>query len=227
MTFFAVTNNKPAFAIETSKNITDLTEKVIYQLKSIEEFMRIMDIEFSRNFDINNYKEVQKLLFDFGKIEINNNISFNLNDIRKNLRFIPMKKSENNFKFEHSLGNSKFTNGNYEIYIGNNLITTLSPQIFDKNGSFDSVDLEIDGNIIKTKFGQILEVKKSFKVLKSPLRVNVIGFSKAGIDSEDSLVLKKSDMVSSFSLDNSNKSYRVEFYHDNIFYGMITIKFID
>ena len=47
------------------------------------------------------------------------------------------------------LGNSKFTNGNYEIYIGNNLITTLSPQIFDKNGSFDSVDFEIDGNIIK------------------------------------------------------------------------------
>ncbi|GAB1466972.1 hypothetical protein MASR2M54_24720 [Aliarcobacter cryaerophilus] len=81
LTFFAVTNNKPAFAIETSKNITDLTEKVIYQLKSIEEFMRIMDIEFSRNFDVNNYKEVQKLLFDFGKIEINNNISFNLNDI--------------------------------------------------------------------------------------------------------------------------------------------------
>ena len=227
LTFFAVTNNKPAFAIETSKNITDLTEKVIYQLKSIEEFMRIMDIEFSRNFDVNNYKEVQKLLFDFGKIEINNNISFNLNDIRKNLKFIPMKKSENNFKFEHSLGNSKFTNGNYEIYIGNNLITTLSPQIFDKNGSFDSVDLEIDGNIIKTKFGQILEVKKSFKVLKSPLRVNVIGFSKAGVDSEDSLVLKKSDMVSSFSIDNSNKSYRVEFYHDNIFYGMITIKFLD
>ena len=34
-----------------------------------------MDIEFSRNFDVNNYKEVQKLLFDFGKIEINNNIS--------------------------------------------------------------------------------------------------------------------------------------------------------
>ncbi len=58
-----------------------------------------MDIEFSRNFDVNNYKEVQKLLFDFGKIEINNNISFNLNDIKKNLRFIPMKKSENNFKF--------------------------------------------------------------------------------------------------------------------------------
>ena len=90
-----------------------------------------------------------------------------------------------------------------------------------------NVDFEIDGNIIKTKFGQILEVKKSFKVLKSLLRVNVIGFSKAGVDSEDSLVLKKSDMVSSFSLDNSNKSYRVEFYHDNIFYGMITIKFID
>ncbi|MCG3717203.1 hypothetical protein L5F64_16535, partial [Aliarcobacter butzleri] len=63
LTYFAVTNNKPAFAIETSKNITDLTEKVIYQLKSMEEFMKIMDIEFQRDFDINNYEEVKKRLF--------------------------------------------------------------------------------------------------------------------------------------------------------------------
>jgi hypothetical protein len=33
LTYFAVINNKPAFAIETSKNITDLTYKVIYLLK--------------------------------------------------------------------------------------------------------------------------------------------------------------------------------------------------
>ena len=45
LTYFAVTNNKPALAIETSKNITELTYKVIYQLKSIEEFMKIMDLK--------------------------------------------------------------------------------------------------------------------------------------------------------------------------------------
>jgi hypothetical protein len=85
LTYFAVTNNKPAFAIETSKNITDLTYKVIYQLKSIEEFMKIMDIEFEREVDINNYEEVKKRIFDFGKITINENISFDLNDIKSSI----------------------------------------------------------------------------------------------------------------------------------------------
>ena len=64
---YAVTHNKPAFAIETSKNIIDLAHKVTYQLKSIEEFMKIMDIEFERDFDINNYKEVEKRLLWFWK----------------------------------------------------------------------------------------------------------------------------------------------------------------
>lgn len=71
LTYFAVTHNKPAFAIETSKNITDLTHKVIYQLKSIEEFMKIMNIEFEREFDINNYEDIKSKIFDFEKVTIN------------------------------------------------------------------------------------------------------------------------------------------------------------
>lgn len=227
LTFFAVTNNKPAFAIETSKNITDLTHKVIYQLKSIEEFMKIMDIEFERDFDVNSYDEMSKLIHNFEILKINNNIALNLSDIRKILRFIPLKKNENSFIFNHSLGNAKFVNQSYEIYIGNNLITTLSPQFFEQDKSVDVVEFEIDGKLIKSKFGEILEVKNSFKVLKSELRVNVIGFSKQGVDSEDNIVLKKIDMVNSFSIDNSNKEYRVEFYKDNKFSGMITIKFLE
>ncbi len=86
LTFFAVTHNKPAFAIETSKNITELTYKVIYQLKSIEEFMKIMNIEFERDFDLNNYEEVKSRIYDFGKIKINDNIGFDLSDIKNNMR---------------------------------------------------------------------------------------------------------------------------------------------
>lgn len=225
LTFFAVTNNKPAFAIETSKNITDLIEKVIYQLKSIEEFMKIMDIEFQRDFDLNNYQEVKNLILNFGTLTINNNIKFNLSDIRKILRFIPMYNKNNTFLFEHTLGNAIIKNNAYEIYIGNILVTTLFPQYFDLNEPKNSIELEIDGKKIQTKFGEILEVNNSFKVLKTPLRVNVIGFSKVGVDSEDDILLKKSDMVENFSIDNNKKEYRVEFYKDSNFYGMITIKF--
>ncbi|MFX4210830.1 M99 family carboxypeptidase catalytic domain-containing protein [Aliarcobacter butzleri] len=228
LTYFAVTNNKPAFAIETSKNITDLTEKVIYQLKSIEEFMKIMDIEFQRDFDINNYEEVKKRLFDFGEVKINENIAFDLSDSRKILRFVPLKKENNEFKFENSLGATKIVDNKYELYIGNINVTNLFPQIFDVKEYKDSIKIEVDGKVINTKLGEIIDVKNSFKIVKNDFfRVNVIGFSKTGVDSEDDILLKKSDMVDSFSIDTNNKQYRVEFYKDNNFYGMITINFID
>ncbi|MCT7603065.1 M99 family carboxypeptidase catalytic domain-containing protein [Aliarcobacter butzleri] len=228
LTYFAITNNKPAFAIETSKNITDLTEKVIYQLKSIEEFMKIMDIEFQRDFDINNYEEVKKRLFDFGEVKINENIAFDLNDTRKILRFIPLKKENNEFKFENALGATKIVDNKYEVYIGNINVTNLFPQIFDVKEYKDSIKIEVDGKVINTKLGEVIDVKNSFKIVKNDFfRVNVIGFSKTGVDSEDDILLKKSDMVDSFSIDTNNKQYRVEFYKDNNFYGMITINFID
>ena len=228
LTYFAITNNKPAFAIETSKNITDLTEKVIYQLKSIEEFMKIMDIEFQRDFDINNYEEVKKRLFDFGEVKINENIAFDLNDTRKILRFIPLKKENNEFKFENSLGATKIVDNKYEVYIGNINVTNLFPQIFDVKEYKDSIKIEVDGKVINTKLGEVIDVKNSFKIVKNDFfRVNVIGFSKTGVDSEDDILLKKSDMVDSFSIDTNNKQYRVEFYKDNNFYGMITINFVD
>ncbi|WP_323587456.1 M99 family carboxypeptidase catalytic domain-containing protein [Aliarcobacter butzleri] len=228
LTYFAVTNNKPAFAIETSKNITDLTEKVIYQLKSMEEFMKIMDIEFQRDFDINNYEEVKKRLFDFGEVKINENIAFDLSDSRKILRFVPLKKENNEFKFENSLGATKLVDNKYEVYIGNINVTNLFPQIFDVKEYKDSIKIEVDGKVINTKLGEIIDVKNSFKIVKNDFfRVNVIGFSKTGVDSEDDILLKKSDMVDSFSIDTNNKQYRVEFYKDNNFYGMITINFVD
>ncbi|MDN5105790.1 hypothetical protein O8C79_10810 [Aliarcobacter butzleri] len=228
LTYFAVTNNKPAFAIETSKNITDLTEKVIYQLKSMEEFMKIMDIEFQRDFDINNYEEVKKRLFDFGEVKINENIAFDLSDTRKILRFVPLKKENNEFKFENSLGATKLIDNKYEVYIGNINVTNLFPQVFDIKEYKDSIKIEVDGKVINTKLGEVIDVKNSFKIVKNDFfRVNVIGFSKTGVDSEDDILLKKSDMVDSFSIDTNNKQYRVEFYKDNNFYGMITINFVD
>ncbi|MDN5068582.1 M99 family carboxypeptidase catalytic domain-containing protein [Aliarcobacter butzleri] len=228
LTYFAVTNNKPAFAIETSKNITDLTEKVIYQLKSMEEFMKIMDIEFQRDFDINNYEEVKKRLFDFGEVKINENIAFDLSDTRKILRFVPLKKENNEFKFENSLGATKLVDNKYEVYIGNINVTNLFPQIFDVKEYKDSIKIEVDGKVINTKLGEVIDIKNSFKIVKNDFfRINVIGFSKTGVDSEDDILLKKSDMVDSFSIDTNNKQYRVEFYKDNNFYGMITINFVD
>ena len=227
LTFFAVTHNKPAFAIETSKNITELTHKVIYQLKAIEEFMKIMNIEFERDFDINNYAEVEKRVNDFGKITINDNISFDLTDIKNNLRFVPLKKENNKFDLTHTLARVKFDDNKYEIHIGNIKVCDLYPQIFDVVNTQEKIKILVDGKEIETTFGNQIDIKNDFKIEKSDFRVNIIGFSKDKIDSEDDILIKKDDIQDNYSIDNNKSKYRVEFYKDGKFYGMIILNFLN
>ena len=226
LTFFAVTNNKPAFAIETSKNITDLTHKVIYQLKSIEEFMNIMHIEFERQFDMDNYEDVKNKIFDFGKVKINNNIAFDLSDIKKTTRFIPLKKDNNDFKFEHSLGAVKFKDNIYEIYIGNIKVADFYPQVFELAKTKNSIKIEVDGKVIETAFANEIDIKNEFKILKSDFRVNIIGYSKTGVDSEDDILINEKEILDAYSIDTKKRKYRAEFYKDGKFYGMIVLNFL-
>ena len=226
LTYFAVTHNKPAFAIETSKNITELTYKVIYQLKSIEEFMKIMNIEFERDFDINNYEDIKSKIFDFEKVTINNNISLNLSDIKNNMRYVPLKKEDNKFDFTHTLAKVKFNDNKYEIYIGNIKVSDLYPQIFDIATTTNKVKIIVDNKEVETSFANQIDIKNDFKIVKSDFRVNIIGFSKEGIDSEDDILVKKSDIQDIYSIDNNKTKYRAEFYKDGKFYGMIVLNFL-
>ncbi len=227
LTFFAVTHNKPAFAIETSKNITDLTQKVIYQLKSIEEFMNIMGIEFERKFDINNYEDVKQKVYDFEKVVINNNIELSLSNINKTLRYVPMKKDDNKIEFSHVLGAYSYKNGIYTFHIGNKKICNIYPQYFKLGKSENPIKIEIDDKVQDVKFGSQINIKDHFKILKDGYRVNIIGFSKSGVDSEDGILIHKDDILNRYSIDKGNKQYRAEFYKDGDFYGMIVLNFED
>ena len=226
LTYFAVTHNKPAFAIETSKNITELTYKVIYQLKSIEEFMRIMHIDFERDFDLNNYEDVKSRIFDFGEIKINDNIALDLSDLKNNIRFVPLKKENNKFDFTHTLAKIKYDDNKYEIYIGNIKVSELHPQIFDISTTNNKVKIIVDNKEIETSFANQIDIKNDFKIVKGDFRVNIIGFSKDGIDSEDDILIKKSDIQDIYSIDNNKTKYRAEFYKDGKFCGMIILNFL-
>lgn len=226
LTYFAVTHNKPAFAIETSKNITELTYKVIYQLKSIEEFMRIMRIDFERDFDLNNYEEVKSRIFDFGKVKINDNIALDLSDLKNNIRFVPLKKENNKFDFTHTLAKVKYDDNKYEIYIGNIKVSELHPQVFDISTTNNKVKVIVDNKEIETSFANQIDIKNDFRIVKGDFRVNIIGFSKDGIDSEDDIVIKKSDIQDIYSIDNNKTKYRAEFYKDGKFCGMIVLNFL-
>jgi hypothetical protein len=227
LTYFAINNNKPAFAIETSKNLTELSRKVQYQLRAIEEFMKIMDIKYTRDFDVDNYDEVNAIVNDFHSVKINDNITLDLNNLKRTLRYFPLKHKNNKAKFYHPLGVlKKVKDKEYHIYIGNKLITRLIPQYFDINNSLQRFTINVDGKNKYVEIGSIIKVKENFKILlDSKYRVNVIGFSQKGLKNESNIKIDKKGFLKRYSISKTKDIYRVEIYKDNKFIGMVLVDF--
>lgn len=225
LTYFAVTNNKPAFAIESSKNLSSLSQKVFYHLLAIEEFMNLMEISFSRDFTLDE-QNIEYLLKNHGDLNINNNISLNLSSIKNLLSFIPIKSDSNEFKFSNPLGSVVKEDGAFNIYIGNEKITTLKPQYFNIHESCDGkFDVIVDGNKIAVNKNSNIIVKNSFNILrKDNHRVNIIGFKSKDFD-ESGVEIRRKDFDERFSIDTNNSIYRVEFYKDDEFCFMSKIQF--
>lgn len=226
LTYFAVTNDKPAFAVETSKNLSKLSHKVFYQLLAIEEFMKIMGIQYSRDFTFTE-QEIAKIIKDYGRLNINGNISLNLSDIKSTLRFVPIKSKGNLFEFTHPLGSLKRKQGNYLVYVGNKKVTTLKPQYFKiAHECSESFSYEIDHKIVSYKKATDIFVNDDFKVLeKKGYRVNVIGFHSKGVENESGIRIALKDLNKKYSVDRHNKVYRVEFYKNDEFCSMNMVHF--
>ena len=225
LTYFAVTHNKPAFAIETSKNLSTLAKKVYYQLNAIESFMKIMGIEYQRNFTLSE-NNVNNLLKEYGNIVINNKISLNLNDIRKNLSFIPLPLMESTFSFTHPLGSVKEVEGIYVLYIGNRAITKLKPEYFKTKDCISKLPIVVDGDQKDVTIASETFVTADFKVNASDqLRVNIIGFTEPDKKNENGCLVALNNLNRRFSLDNASRRYRIELYEDDSFCGMVTIQF--
>ena len=226
LTYFCVTNNKPAFAIETSKNLTSLSQKVFYQLMAIEEFMKIMGIKYKRDFKLN-AKNIAKMIKKYGKLEVNDVIVLNLTNIRKNLSYFPLKSNNNVFKFTHPLGSIRRMKDKYIVYIGNKVVTSLYPQYFKYSNSCPSENkIEVDGIIKSLNNTSDIFVSDDFKVLDTnSTRVNIIGFRAKGTKIESGINIAYDMMNKKFSTNNDKKTFRVEFYKKNKFCSMQMVHF--
>ncbi len=225
LTYFAITNNKPAFAIETSKHLSSLSEKVFYQLSAIEAFMKIMGLEYSRSFDLER-ERIGELLTEHGNIVINNKISLNLKNIRKSLSFIPLESTKNTFAFSHPLGSVKQRKGGYVLYIGNQVVTRLRSEHFVNGTCAKTVPFVIDGYPKNIKIGSETSVNADFIVKADDhLRVNIIGYTTPEKRNENGSLVKMADLNPNFSVDNTKRCFRVELYDNNSFCGMVTVHF--
>ncbi|MDR2638511.1 MAG: succinylglutamate desuccinylase/aspartoacylase family protein [Helicobacteraceae bacterium] len=227
LTYFAVTNLKPAFGQETSKNIDALALKVEYHLRSIEEFMKVMDIEYERDFELN-AKDIQAVLDDAGRLKINDKISLELTELRNIMRYVPLRgDNQDRFVFNHPLGAMKQTDDRYDIFIGNKRVSSFYPQFFGDDCKLGAIAVAIDGESRNAAIGDTIAIEKNFNIAPiDGVRVNVIGFSAKGSQNESNITLAKKDMTARFSEDVRGSTYRVEFYRGGEFCGMINAKFI-
>jgi len=226
LTYFAVTNDKPAFAIETSKNLSTLSQKVFYQLLAIEEYMKVMGITFHRDFTLNEVG-INKIIKDYGILVINHNFLLNLNNIKKSLSYIPIESKSNEFYFSNPLGEIKKQRGKYLVYIGNKLVTILKPQYFKMSRNCqEKYKFVVDGKEVSFPKASEFYVNDDFKVIKAKnYRVNIIGYYKKGTSDESQIDVSLKKLNRKYSIDNNNKTYRVEFYENDEFCSMLLVHF--
>ena len=228
LTYFSITNNKPAFAIETSKNITQLSHKVFYQLKTIEKFMNVMNIKYSRSFELSE-ENIKKLLNDDGMLEIPpTKITLDLSTLKTYIKFFPMSKDKLVYNSNNPLVAVIKDKDEYKIMNGNILVSTLKPDFIKFEHSLNDIGLIIDGKKTTAKIGSLISAKNSFQI--DPIngyRINIIGYSKPGVVSEGGIKVEPKDFIKSYAIDKDETTYMVQFYKDKKFCGMVNIKFED
>jgi hypothetical protein len=226
LTYYAVTHGKAAFGHETSKSL-NVSQRVYYKMLAIEKYMDIMGIEYKRDF---------KLTLNGVKHALNDNISITFNDthikiplknIRNMQRYFPVQV---NGIVEYLPSNPLIKiikkKNIYAIYYGNRRLTRLVAD-YRKHLNFDTqVTVKVDGKLKTVKFGDTLNVKKSFMIIdEKKFRVNVIGFkNKSGIETDKNITKKM--FIKRYSVEKHGELYRVEFYKGKIFVGMLLIQFI-
>ncbi|WP_233709914.1 MULTISPECIES: M99 family carboxypeptidase catalytic domain-containing protein [unclassified Helicobacter] len=232
LTFFAVRNNKSAFANEASKNLT-VEQRVYYHLLAIEGIMQQIGIKYERQFVLNP-QTIYRLINDTKlEVKIEEIIGLPLFGLRSELNFFPLpKKDIHHIKVEsnsHIVGLSLRANQVFLKY-GNKLMTKLNPQYTTFDHSLKMVKIKVDGIKKEVAIGSIIDVKKSFEILEHEgYRANVIGFvapnANTSKPNEVGIEITLQKCQNKFSIDKNGKIFRAEFYKDKDFSGMLLFRF--
>lgn len=234
LTFFAINNGKPAFGVEASKSLTK-PKRVYYHLQVLESFMDKMGITYSRNFDLD-VASVEQIIEENRQIAFyDKRIYLEMSNVRQRLNYFPLDEAGTiDFSTMDPLVTVVPQASHYDVYQGNERVTTLVPQYFKYDKQLPTLNVIIDNDRQNVTVGNTLTVRTSFEV--EPLdgyRVNAIGFS-AKTKDEAGISLSKKDFGRRFSLDKAGTVYRIEIYRlatdqqeQDMFAGMVLVKFSD
>jgi len=226
LTYFAINNGKAAFGNESSK-VLPLHERTYYHLVALEKYMDIMGIEFERRFDLDSLSVKNVIDNDIYISFYDEKIQLPLSKVRNILKYFPVKKDGSlEFIPSNPLMTIVKKNDRYVIHYGNRRLADLKPDYLDMSDENKTVLMNIDGKKKSVSLGSIVDVEKSFEIepIKN-FRVNVIGFVQKGKKDESGVQVNKDKIQKRFSIDRNGKIFRVEFYKDNKFAGMVLVNF--
>ncbi len=213
LTFYAIRQNKAAYANEASKSLRT-HERAYYHLIALEKYMDIMGIKYKRNFKLS--PENVKKAINKG-VEVNlfdKKIYLSLDNPRSIIRYVPLpKKKPINYQASNPLTAIVKDGKSYNVHYGNKKLTKLVPQYFDYAHDLESVKVNIDGTLKDIPLGSLVKVDSFFKVMpQKQQRVNIIGFSSKKHKNEAGIKIKRHNILKRFSIDKRAKIFRVEIY---------------
>ncbi|QFR49141.1 deacylase [Sulfurimonas lithotrophica] len=225
LTYFAINNSKAAFGNEASKSLST-HQRVYYHLLALEKYMQIMGIEYKRKFNMNSKGVYAAINNDIYISMYDNKIKLPLSKIRNYLRYFPIKKDQEvKFRASNPLLTIVQKDNEYTIQYGNRRLSRLKADYMEHDEYRPEVEFLVDGIEKDVKFGDIVEVEENFLVRNdNAYRVNVIGFT-TNSKKETDMKIKKNQIAKKFSIDKSGDIYRVEYYKEDKFAGMVLIKF--
>ncbi|WP_300703677.1 M99 family carboxypeptidase catalytic domain-containing protein [uncultured Campylobacter sp.] len=211
LTYFAISNNKAAFANEASKDLP-VHLRVYYHLLAIEHYLNIAGIEFTRSFELNP-EEIKKVINQELHIKLfGNKILYILDKPKPSINYVPTPIYGNlGYETSNELTAIIAEQSSFFVQYGNNFQTRLFPEYFEFSYAFDEFELIVDGVSMISPFASKIVVNDTLMIPKmNGVRVNVIGFDYA--KDESGIEIRKKDMQRQFSLDAAGRYFRVEFY---------------
>lgn len=226
LTYYAINQGKAAFGNEASKSLPT-HERVYYHLLALEKYMQIAGIEFERKFSLTPRGVYGAINNDIYISLYDDRIRLPLSEVRDVLSFVPLKKdAELQFKGSNPLLTMYKDDNCYLIQYGNRRLARIKPEHMEYDDLSAKVLFEIDGKERFVEFGEIVDVKKSFIAKdEENFRINVIGYSTSA-PKESGVEIQRQQILKRYSVDKEGKVYRVEYYNQNRFCGMVLVKFI-
>lgn len=228
LTFYAINAGRPAVGLETSKSLpTHL--RVYYHLQLIEAYLEALGLEFERSFALTPDAVRATVDANVRVTFYDRRLFLELADARRSLGFVPMKTgSELRYEASSPLVAVVDDGGSFRVNYGNRRVTRLHPQFFEYDAGLEEIGMAVDGVQRPVAVGTLVEVHDHFIVDVPPdVRVNVIGWHRAGVRSEAGIEIRRDDIAPRFSVDQGGRVFRVEFYRGERFAGMLLVRFVD